>query len=217
MQIKNIQIQVKSLPQGPVDASLVQTYVGGAQEISDISRKNTRTGYYLRKFNNYKSTLSNSADGAVRLFRLAELYLNFAESAYQSVGPDVAVASTGFSMSARDAVNAIRTRAGMPPFPAGMTKDAFEKKYRNERRIELAFEEHRFFDVRRWKILDQTDKFVTGMRITLSGTTFNYNRFKFPDRNCSSTKWLMYPIDQADVDKVIGFSGANWQNPGWLD
>ena len=217
MQIKNIQIQVKSLPQGPVDASLVQTYVGGAQEISDISRKNTRTGYYLRKFNNYKSTLNNSADGAVRLFRLAELYLNFAESAYQSVGPDVAVTSTGFSMSARDAVNAIRTRAGMPPFAAGMTKDAFEKKYRNERRIELAFEEHRFFDVRRWKILDQTDKFVTGMRITLSGTTFNYNRFKFPDRNCSSTKWLMYPIDQADVDKVIGFSGTNWQNPGWLD
>ena len=41
-------------------------------------------------------------------------------------------------------------------------KEAFEKKYRNERRIELAFEEHRFFDVRWWKILDQTDKSVTG-------------------------------------------------------
>lgn len=198
------------------NGKLVQTFVGGLEQISDIDRKYTRTGYYMRKFNNYKSTLSNSADGAIRLFRLAELYLNFAESAYQSAGPDVAVTATGFSMSARDAVSAVRARAGMPAFPAGMSKADFEKKYRNERRVELAYEEHRFFDVRRWKILDQTDKFVTGMRITKIGSVLNYNRFKFPDRNCSSTKWLMYPIDQSEVDKIIGFSGANWQNPGWL-
>jgi hypothetical protein len=140
---------------------------------------------------------------------------NFAESAYQSVGPDVAVTTGGFFMSAREAVSAVRARAGMPAFPAGMSKDAFEKKYRNERRIEFAFEEHRFFDVRRWKILDQTDKFVTGMRITKTGSNLSYKRFKFTDRNCSSTKWLMYPIDQSEVDKIIGFSGVVWQNPGW--
>ena len=204
-------------PVGISDGKVVETFVGGAEEISDISRINTRTGYYQRKFNNYKSTLSNNADGAVRLFRLAELYLNFAESANQSAGPDVAISSSSLTLSARDAVNAVRTRAGMPAFPAGMAKDAFETKYRNERRIELAFEEHRFFDVRRWKILDQTDKFVTGMRITKSGTSLTYNRFKFTDRNCSSTKWLMYPIDQAEVDKVVGLTGTNWQNPGWLD
>ncbi|HEX7411287.1 MAG TPA: RagB/SusD family nutrient uptake outer membrane protein [Bacteroidales bacterium] len=199
------------------NGKLVETFVGGLEQISDVDRKYTRTGYYLRKFNNWKSTLSNSADGAIRLFRLAELYLNFAESAYQSAGPDVAVTATGFSMSARDAVSVVRARAGMPAFPVGMSKAAFEAKYRNERRVELAYEEHRFFDVRRWKILDQTDKFVTGMRITKTGSTFTYTRFKFPDRNCSSTKWLMYPIDQSEVDKVIGFSGVNWQNPGWLD
>jgi len=200
-------------PVGISDGKIVETYVGGAEEISDISRINTRTGYYQRKFNNYKSTLSNSADGAVRLFRLAELYLNFAESANQSAGPDVAISSSSLTLSARDAVNAVRARAGMPAFPAGMAKDAFETKYRNERRIELAFEEHRFFDVRRWKILDQTDKFVTGMRITKTGANLTYNRFKFADRNCSSSKWLMYPIDQAEVDKVAGIT----QNPGWLD
>lgn len=195
----------------------VETFVGGLEQISALDRKHTRTGYYLRKFNNSASTLSNSADGAIRLFRLAELYLNFAESAYQSAGPDVAVTATGFSMSARDAVDVVRARAGMPAFPAGMDPTAFGAKYRNERRVELAYEEHRFFDVRRWKILDQTDKFVTGMQITKTGSTFTYTRFKFPDRNCSSTKWLMYPIDQSEVDKVIGFSGVNWQNPGWLD
>ena len=195
----------------------VETFLGGAEEISDINRKNTRTGYYLRKFNNYKSGQNNDADGSIRLFRLAELYLNFAESAYQSLGPDVAVTIGGFSMSAREAVSVVRARAGMPAFPTGMSKDAFEKKYRNERRIELAFEEHRFFDVRRWKILDQTDKFVTGMRITKTGSNLSYKRFKFTDRNCSSTKYLMYPIDPNEVSKIIGLSGIDWQNPGWVD
>ncbi|MBW8323965.1 MAG: RagB/SusD family nutrient uptake outer membrane protein [Prolixibacteraceae bacterium] len=217
MQIKNIQIRVKSLPAGEVDGSSVQTYVGGKEEISDLNRKHTRTGYYLRKFNNFKSGQSNDADGAVRLFRLAELYLNFAESAYQSDGPDAVITSGSLSMSARDAVNAVRARVGMPALPTGMTKEAFEKRYRNERRIELAFEEHRFFDVRRWKILNETDKFVTGMEITKSGSAYTYTRFKFKDRNCSSDKYLMYPIDQDEVDKIIGLSGVNWQNPGWLD
>ena len=103
----------------------------------------------------------------------------------------------------------------MPELPAGLSEEAFENRYRNERRIEFAFEEHRFFDVRRWKILDQTDKFVTGMRITKSGTTLNYTRFKFTDRNCSSLKWLLYPIDQSEVNKVMGLTGQNWQNPEW--
>ncbi|NIJ51485.1 RagB/SusD family nutrient uptake outer membrane protein [Dyadobacter arcticus] len=195
----------------------VETFVGGAEEISDINRKHTRTGYYLRKFNNFRSGQNNDADGAIRLFRLAELFMNFAESANQSVGPDAAVQVGTLSLTARAAVNVVRARAGMPGFPAGMAKAAFETKYRNERRIEFAFEEHRFFDVRRWKILDQTDRFVTGMRITKGGTNLVYKRFKFVNRNAFSDKYLMYPIDQAEVDKVIGLSGADWQNPGWLD
>jgi len=199
------------------DGKKVETYNGGAEEISSTNRKHTRTGYYLRKFNNHQSGLNNEGDGGIRLFRLAELYLNFAESAYQSHGPDVTVTVGGISMSARDAVNEVRERAGMPGFPTGLSTEEFEKKYRNERRVELAFEEHRYFDVRRWKILDQTDQFVTGMRITKEGDIFKYNRFKFPNRDAYSDKYLMYPIDQAEVNKVIGLTGENWQNPGWLD
>jgi hypothetical protein len=194
----------------------VETFVGGQEAISSTSNRNTRTGYYLRKFNNYRSGENNQADGSIRLFRLAELYLNFAESAYQSAGPDVSVTSGNLTMSAREAVSAVRARSGMPAFPAGMTNDAFEKKYRNERRIELAFEEHRFFDVRRWKLLSETDKFVTGMSITKSGPDLNYKRFKFTNRNSSSDKYLMYPIDKGEVDKMNNLTGQNWQNPGWL-
>ena len=120
-------------------------------------------------------------------------------------------------MSARDAVNAVRERAGMPGFPSGMSTGEFEEKYRNERKIELAFEEHRFFDVRRWNILNETDKFVTGMRITKGDDGTNYQRFRFENRGSAADKYLRYPIDQAEVNKVVGLTGENWQNPGWLD
>ncbi len=217
LQMKNFRIEVKSGPVGEVDDSSVQTYVGGNEEISQINRKYTRTGYYLRKFNNYKSGENNNADGAVRLFRLAELYLNFAESAYQSESADAVISAGGLSMSARDAVNAIRERAGMPALPSGLSNEDFEARYRNERRVELAFEEHRFFDVRRWNILSQTDDFVTGMRITKSGDKFEYNRFKLEDRKSNTDKYLMYPIPQDEVDKMIEISGKDWQNPGWME
>lgn len=195
----------------------VETFVGGAEEISSSDRKNTRTGYYLRKFNNWQSGQNNDGDGAIRLFRLAELYLNFAETAYQSAGPDVQITHGAMSMSAREAVNAVRARAKMPALPAGLSAEAFENRYRNERRIEFAFETHRFFDVRRWKILSETDRFVTGMRITRNGETLSYERFKFADRDCSSDRFLLYAIDPLEVNKMNTISGANWQNPGWLE
>jgi len=53
------------------------------------------------------------------------------------------------------------------------------------------------------------------MKITKNGTALTYSRFKFADRNCSSDKYLMYPIDQAEVTKIVGYSGVSWQNPGW--
>ena len=199
---------------------VVETYVGGNCGISDnvTDIRYTRTGYYMRKFNNFKSGIGQDADGLMRIFRLGELYLNFAEAAYQAVGPDVQVASKvgAEALSARDAVNKIRTRAGMPVLSAGMSKDAFEKRYRNERRVELAFEEHRFFDVRRWKILSETDNFVTGMKIVKEDDgTFTYNRIKLASRGTNTDKYLLYPIKQTEVAKMLKHTGTNWQNPGW--
>ena len=195
----------------------VQTHVGGAEGISINNRRFTRTGYYLRKFNNHRSGINNNSDGVVRMFRLAELYLNFAEAAYQSGGPDVKVMDSNLGLSARDALNIIRKRAGMPDLKAGLSIPDFEKRYRNERRIELAFEEHRYFDVRRWKIFTTTDQFITGMRIEKVGENFTYSRFRFRDRASTIDKFLLYPIDQWEVDKIFQLTGEDWQNPGWLD
>lgn len=216
--IRDFQVETFTPPPAPRP---VETFVGGNSGISnDITQTRfTRTGYYLRKFNDYRSNVNVDADGLMKIFRLGELYLNFAEAAYNSVGPDAAVegkASGVGALSAREAVNIVRARADMPPLPTGLSSEEFQVRYRNERQVELAFEEHRFFDVRRWKILNETDKFVTGMRITKSGDDeFTYTRVKLQDRGTNNDKYLIFPINLSEVSKMESFTGENWQNPGW--
>ncbi len=215
----------------------VQTYVGGncALNLSPSNRRNTCTGYYLRKFSNPGSGAdAGNKCGYMRMFRLAELYLNFAEAASMAQGPDSSYPATvcmepdekdpeklrpviyGEPLSAREAVNRVRARVGMPGLDD--TGEAFQLRLRNERRVELAFEEHRFFDVRRWQKpdgdLSATDRRVSGMRITLEDGQKRYERFNF-DRKCYTNKYLKYPIDLQEVRKMMHHSGENWQNQGW--
>ena len=215
--IRNFRIEGFTPPPTPIP---VETFVGGNSGISDniTETRYTRTGYYLRKFNNYKSNVNVDGDGFMKVFRLAELYLNFAEAAANTSGPETAVAgkaSGAAALSAREAVNKVRARAEMPPLPSGLSAEEFQLRYRNERRIELAFEEHRFFDVRRWKILNETDQFVTGMRIIKENGNYSYNRFKLHERGTNSEKYLIFPISLSEVSKMESFTGENWQNPGW--
>jgi hypothetical protein len=215
--IRNLRIEAFTPPPAPVP---VETFVGGNCGISDdiTETRYTRTGYYLRKFNNYKSNVNVDGDGFMKVFRLAELYLNFAEAASNAVGHETAVAGTtpgAAPLSAREAVNIVRARAEMPPLPTGLTPEEFQVRYRNERQVELAFEEHRFFDVRRWKILNETDKFVTGMRIVKENDKFIYNRFKLQERGTNADKYLILPISLSEASKMESFTGVNWQNPGW--
>ena len=131
----------------------------------------TRTGYYLHKYFNITSSRTAQMDGYYRVYRLAELYLNYAEAANEA-----SLAETAPN-EAVDAVNTVRVRVGMPRLAYGMTKDEFRTRVRNERRVELAFEDHRFFDVRRWMLLAETGT-VTGMRPvgeTITKLAFNSN------------------------------------------
>ncbi|MDR0566698.1 MAG: RagB/SusD family nutrient uptake outer membrane protein [Prevotellaceae bacterium] len=214
MEIRGLKIEMATPPR-PLTS--VETYVGGNCGISDNTSeiRRTRTGYYLRKFNSAVSETGNNDDGYFKIFRLAELYLNFAEAAYNASTPEQKYGD----LSATDAVNAVRARADMPPLPAGLSKDAFEERYRNERRVELAFEEHRFFDVRRWKILSETDRGVHGMRITMKNppadSTFVYEPVPMVTRQTYADKYLLYPIPQTEVNKMLQYTGTSWQNPGW--
>ena len=120
----------------------------------------TKTGYYLKKFMNDAYPLQNPWGNAGFqpwiYFRYAEVLLNFAEASNEAYGPDVV--PSGSSMSARQAINMIRSRAGVNmPAVVALGKDDMRAAIRHERQIELAFEEHRFYDVRRWKIAEVTE------------------------------------------------------------
>ena len=181
----------------------IDSYVGGVDGISQNDRAYTHNSYYMRKFLNVALNPAQGSDSKWRVYRLAEIYLNLAEAENEANGPD---------QVAYDAVNAIRLRAGMPPLPAGLTKDGFRERVRNERRVELAFEEKRFWDVRRWKILDQTDRSTSGMKwIKNSNSSFTGTRFVVGNRLSWSDKYLIFPIPLTEISALPAFT----QNPGW--
>lgn len=120
--------------------------------------KPMRQGFLMRKFldESAGSQVSGGESGEdFHIFRLGEIYLNLAEAAFYLNKPGEALV----------AVNEIRDRAGMPDKLA-----IDEEVIRNERAVELIFEEHRFWDLRRWRIAEQV---LNGKR--MMGLKFEYN------------------------------------------
>lgn len=185
----------------------METYVGGVDGLikTPPNANNTHTGYYLRKFIDPRLAPAQNADANWKKYRLAEIYLNLAEAENEVNGatPDV-----------YNAINALRYRAQMPGLPSGLTKEQMRERIHRERRIELVIEEQRLWDVRRWKILDKTDKLVTGMEITKNpNNSFTYKRFVTERRNAWQEKYLIFPIPLSDASIVPDFNLK--QNPGW--
>ncbi|WP_346752133.1 RagB/SusD family nutrient uptake outer membrane protein [Splendidivirga corallicola] len=191
--------------------SEVQTRLGGVGGIG-FSGDATKTGYYMRKFMEEDFQPSIGSLGASNnwiLIRYAEVLLNYAEAQNEEAGPDATV---------YDAVNQVRARVSMPPLPAGLSQSEMRDRIRRERRVELAFEEHRFWDVRRWRIADDVlNKPIHGMRIgpngEFSGTGPNgetLGRFEVENRVFESRHYLA-PIPQGEIDKNSNLT----QNPNW--
>lgn len=196
----------------------VETYEGGADTETNYNYS-SRTGYYLRKFLNPNVNLTpgsaNNARHYRALFRKVEAYLNYAEAANEMVGPN-AVPPYG-KISALEAIQKIRSRAGITSDAyltdvAGQGQEAFRKLIHNERRIELAFENHRFFDLRRWGYTtDQLNTVADGIKITKSqDDTFTYETVEVEER--AYEDYMLYgPIPYNEVLK-----GSNIeQNKGW--
>lgn len=194
------------------NATPLQTYQGGANGMP-LSYA-TPTGYYLKKYCNgstiIKSTGSNSFYHIWVTFRLGEFYLNYAEAMLNYTGSGYATAD-GLSMTAADAINVIRTRAGQPNIATGLSASDFKKKYENERFVELAFEGHRFFDVRRWKEAPTYFTNIKQMYITKAdGGTVTYKPQTLGTRTWDD-KMYLFPIPQSELQKA----GNLYQNPGW--
>lgn len=162
------------------------------------------TGYVARK-NVQINAGPGDASRTLILMRLAEFYLNYAEAQNEATGPDASVYA---------AVNAIRERAGIPVLEQGLSKEEMRLAIRKERRVELAFENHRYFDTRRWKIAETTDNGpFKGLNINEGASVSDVNFYQpvvFENR-VFQKKHYLFPVPQSEINK----DNALVQNSGW--
>ncbi|MBI9061879.1 MAG: RagB/SusD family nutrient uptake outer membrane protein [Marinilabiliaceae bacterium] len=173
----------------------------------------TKTGYYLQKFIMPYAVWEGRSVNVTRtwiLIRFAELYLNYAEARNEAFGPDAEVYA---------ALKQLRRRAGFRPsdVQAGLSQEEMRVVIRNERRIELAFEEHRFFDVRRWRLYDDPQQRedllkIRGVTITKDDDgNLVYDTEQVVQNRVFTDNMYWYPIPASELLK----SNALEQNPGW--
>lgn len=170
----------------------------------------SRTGYLIRK--NIGTQTNNGSGGTgvkqlrpLTLFRLGEIYLNYAE-ALNEFAPGSADILTYLNM--------IRERAGVPTYGSAnltvpLSQTDMRTRIRQERRVELAFESLRWFDIRRWKIAPQVMGDMHGMDISKSDNTF-FKRVVASNHLFRSSSYF-FPISQFDMDR----SKLVVQNPGY--
>jgi len=188
----------------------IELWTGGVD--GKGKEKASKTGYYLKKYvdDNLNLLLNNTSRHCWYYFRLGEIYLNYAEAMNEAFGP----ADARYGLTAYDAVKAIRVRAGMPALAAAdyASADLLREKIRNERRIELSFEEHRSWDVRRWKIAESTlGADLRGMDIIKNAdATFTYTPYVV-EKRVFLPKMYFYPIPDAEILKEKKLV----QNTGW--
>jgi hypothetical protein len=194
-----------------------ETFISGAAGVAGGMDTNqgpfdvqnaTQSGYYTKKF--LQEEVPPLQGSTVRstspyiMFRYAEILLNYAEAQHM----------LGNDSEARIYANMVRKRAGvnMPDITEGGA--ALQTRLQNERRVELAFEGHRYFDVRRWKIASDTEsKDIRGITITkMANGSKTYASKLLIDRPTWDDKWMLLPIPRTEVNRS---SGALLQNPGY--
>jgi hypothetical protein len=193
--------------------TLPDTVVGGLDtRDSPIENWNGGySGYLLKKF--IDPTLNAQfikQEIPWPFFRYGEILLNYAEASIELNELDDAVS----------ALNQIRRRAGMPEFNVGMGQAALREEYRNERRIEMAFEEQRFFDVRRWMTApEELNDDAIGINIYLNGDSrtdrSTWRNYRYETHSVQSRTWddklYFMPISRDEINRNTKLE----QNPGY--
>lgn len=194
----------------PYRGDTVWTYTPGGKDSKDgPSNWNTsKTGYYLKKFMNDNLPIVNPWGIAGTqpwiYFRYAEILLNYAEAENEAVGATSDVYS---------AINKVRKRAGMPDLPDGLSQDEMRTAVRYERRVELAFEEHRYYDVRRWKIADKTENEPAyGISVTKANGKYTYTKITAMSGKHFEDKQYWLPIPR---EEILASDNKLQQNKGY--
>lgn len=181
------------------------SYSGNAGKLQGVNDY-SKTGYVVRK--SAPEGPRNTEDRVCILLRLAQVYLNYAEALHESDPGNSEVVKY---------LNLIRQRAGIPLYGAGVdalpvpsSETEMTAAIRAERRVELSFENSRFFDVRRWGTAEQNqNKAIYGMNVEADGTAF-LQRTKVEDRVFAKRQYF-FPIPQKEID----IDKALQQNPGY--
>ncbi len=175
------------------------------------------TSFYLKKYIQEATSFTTgnliSYQHIYPIFRYAEVWLNYAEALFEATkDPDFTGSLEGvsYTLSPRAALNTLRAVYSLTEIPSGLSESEFRERLRNERRVELCFEGHRYWDIRRWKIGEVT-RTIEGLDIV-----------RAEDGSCTSTrktvatrywddKMYWYPISETERHK----NGNLIQNTGW--
>lgn len=199
---------VKNGDEWPTNGSqkkAIETFIGGFNALPTYGA--TPTGYYLKKYvdGNCVTTADNQTSRRHTwiVFRLGEIYLDYAEAVFNATG---SANDKTYGMSANDAINVLRTRSDikMPKFKED--GEAWVKRYERERLVELAFENHRFWDVRRWK---KGPEYFKNIQVATISSSLQLTRSTVTRQ--WEDKYYFYPIPQSELMKNPNLS----QNPGW--
>ena len=183
----------------------VETFTGGFNASPKYGA--TPTGYYLKKY--VDGSCVTTADNQTYrrhtwiVFRLGEFYLDYAEAVFNATG---SANDATYGMTANEAVNVLRTRSSvnMPKFTED--GDAWVERYERERLVELAFENHRFWDVRRWK---KGDRYFKNIQVATISSSLQLSRSTTTRQ--WDDKYYFYPIPQSELKKNPNLT----QNTGW--
>ena len=192
-------------PTNGAQKKAIETFVGGFNAAPKYGA--TPSGYYLKKF--VDGSCVTTADNQTYsrhtwiIFRLGEMYLDYAEAVFHATG---SANNAAYGLTANEAINVLRNRADihMPNFTED--GDAWVTRYERERMVELAFENHRFWDVRRWKKGPQYFK-----TIQLATISNSLQLTRTPVTRQWDDKYYFYPIPQSEQKKNPKLG----QNPGW--
>jgi hypothetical protein len=192
-------------PSNGAQKKAIETFAGGFNATPKYGA--TPTGYYLRKY--VDGSCVTTADNQTSrrhtwiIFRLGEFYLDYAEAVYNATG---SANDATYGMTANEAINVLRNRSDiqMPEF----TEDGSDwvTRYERERLVELAFENHRFWDVRRW---NKGEQYFGSIQVANISSDLILTRSKV--NRTWDKKMYFYPIPQSELQKNPNLT----QNTGW--
>tara|TARA_Y100000815_G_scaffold275702_1_gene316224 strand:- start:6968 stop:8758 length:1791 start_codon:yes stop_codon:yes gene_type:complete len=208
-----------------------ELYVDGRDYRRQTSSNHTRdrllSGYVCKKFiwpeaNDFTSQYNKYNINSIYI-RVSQIYLDYAEAMNEAYGPNSD--PNGYGLTAVDAINVIRNRVNMPNVRSEQTasKEVFRNKIRQERAVELMWENQRWFDLRRWMIAEEVfDKPIQGIRAyppaghrqvaDKSTLDFDYEVIDLStEQRVFGLRYYWYPVAQPDALNLTNYK----QNPGW--